>query len=93
MYLTDPPQLAVDTVAVLTSEKSGWLAGRCVDGSWDVEELWARKGEVVERDLLEVRMDGGLSGWRLGGYAGIVEFEAYVVQLAGYRFWQDVDCK
>ena len=33
--LTDTPQLAGDTLAVLTSEKREWLAGRYVSANWE----------------------------------------------------------
>lgn len=56
VYLNETPQLAGDTVAFLMSERREWLAGRYVDVTWDMGEFLARKGEIVERDLLKVRM-------------------------------------
>ncbi|KAK8073187.1 Short-chain dehydrogenase/reductase SDR [Apiospora phragmitis] len=54
--LTDKPELVAETVAWLTGERRGWLAGRYVSATWDMEELMARKGEIVEGDKLKVRL-------------------------------------
>ena len=35
-----------------------FLRGRFVWANWDVEELVARKDEVIEKDLLNVRLLG-----------------------------------
>ena len=40
----------------LTKEKRQWLSGRYVSVNWDVEELEKRKNEIVENDLLVMRM-------------------------------------
>ena len=54
--LTDTPQLAGDTLAFLTSEKPEWLAGRYVSANWDMPELLARGPEIIEKDLLKMKM-------------------------------------
>ncbi|KAK8024643.1 hypothetical protein PG993_012709 [Apiospora rasikravindrae] len=46
--LTDQPELVAETVAWLTSERREWLAGRYVSATWDMEELVARQGEIME---------------------------------------------
>lgn len=40
----------------LVKERRGWLNGRYVSATWDVEELEAKKDEVVEGDKLKMRM-------------------------------------
>ncbi|CAK3817297.1 Hypothetical predicted protein [Lecanosticta acicola] len=37
-------------------ERKEWLNGRYLDVTWDVEELEKRKEEIVEKDLLKMRM-------------------------------------
>lgn len=54
--LTDDPELAASTIAWLSSEKREWLAGRYLSATWDMEELVARKAEIVEGDKLKVRL-------------------------------------
>ncbi|MCJ1302865.1 hypothetical protein MMC08_005670 [Hypocenomyce scalaris] len=54
--LTDKPELAGDTVTFLTKEKREWLAGRYIDVTWDMPEFLAKKDEIVQGDLLKVRM-------------------------------------
>ena len=56
VVLIDQPELAGDTIAFLTREKREWLAGRYVDVTWDMEEFLGKREEIVERDLLKVRM-------------------------------------
>ena len=43
----------------LASGESDFLKGRMVWANWDVNELEAKSQEIVERDLLTMR----LSGW------------------------------
>ncbi|KAK4495429.1 hypothetical protein PRZ48_013760 [Zasmidium cellare] len=40
----------------LLRERPEWLSGRYLSANWDVEELVGRKGEIVERDMLRMRM-------------------------------------
>jgi NAD(P)-dependent dehydrogenase (short-subunit alcohol dehydrogenase family) len=54
--LTDTPQMVADTLVWLTKERREWLASRYVDSRWDMEELEAKKEEILRRDLLKVRM-------------------------------------
>ncbi|KAK7542101.1 NAD-P-binding protein [Phyllosticta citribraziliensis] len=54
--LIDTPELAADSMVWLTSERREWLRGRYVSCTWDMEELLTRQKEVVEKDLLKVRM-------------------------------------
>lgn len=58
--LTDTPALAADAMVWLTAERREWLAGRYVSCTWDMEQLEEKREEIVERDLLKVRMDVGV---------------------------------
>ncbi|KAM0206142.1 hypothetical protein ACHAPA_011764 [Fusarium lateritium] len=50
------PDIAGDTVAWLASERREWLGGRYVSCPWDMEELIAKKDEIIEQDKLKLRM-------------------------------------
>jgi NAD(P)-dependent dehydrogenase (short-subunit alcohol dehydrogenase family) len=54
--LTDTPQMVADTLTFLTKERRDWLAMRYIDSRWDMEEFLQKKDEIVQRDLLKVRM-------------------------------------
>ncbi|KAJ9602580.1 hypothetical protein H2200_012773 [Cladophialophora chaetospira] len=54
--LTDTPYMVADTLVFLTRERREWLANRYIDSRWDMEELMAKKEEIVQKDLLKVRM-------------------------------------
>jgi len=59
--MIDTPELAADTVSFLTSERRDWLAGRYISCTWDMPELLSRKDEIVDKNLLKLRMNFGLS--------------------------------
>ncbi|KAF6805544.1 hypothetical protein CSOJ01_09413 [Colletotrichum sojae] len=52
----DKADVAGDTIAWLASERRDWLAGRYVSCPWDMEEVMAKKDEIVEGDKLKLRM-------------------------------------
>ncbi|KAH6840586.1 hypothetical protein B0I37DRAFT_408331 [Chaetomium sp. MPI-CAGE-AT-0009] len=52
----DRPDIAGDTIAWLAAERREWLGGRYVSCPWDMQELMARKDEIVEKDMLKMRM-------------------------------------
>lgn len=54
--LVDDVQLAGAMCVWLVKERRDWLSGRYVDSRWDVGELVKRKQEIVEKDLLKVRL-------------------------------------
>jgi len=54
--LTDTPELAGETMVWLSAEKRAWLAGRYVSVNWDMQQLLDKKDEIVEKELLKVRM-------------------------------------
>ncbi|KAF3904270.1 C-factor [Arthrobotrys entomopaga] len=54
--LVDTPELAGDAMVWLGRERREWLSGRFVCVNWDVDELEAKKKEIVEGDLLKFRM-------------------------------------
>jgi NAD(P)-dependent dehydrogenase (short-subunit alcohol dehydrogenase family) len=55
-WLVDTPELAGDTLVWLGSERREWLGGRYVSACWDMEELEELRGEIVEGDLLKMRL-------------------------------------
>lgn len=52
----DTPELAADTLVWLTKDRNEWLSGRLVVVTWDVDELEAKKEEIVKGDKLKVRL-------------------------------------
>ncbi|KAI4182351.1 MAG: hypothetical protein L6R41_006037 [Letrouitia leprolyta] len=54
--ISDTPELPAYTIVYLTQKRQEWLAGRYVNAKWDMDELFAKKDEIVEKDLLRVRM-------------------------------------
>ena len=56
----DTPELAGDTMtwwsARQRESERQWLMGRYLSCTWDVEELVGMKEEILEQDLLKVRM-------------------------------------
>lgn len=55
-YLIDTPELAGDTLLWLGAERREWLGGRYVSAGWDMEELSEKEDEIVQGDLLKVRL-------------------------------------
>lgn len=60
-WSTDSPNLAGAWMlwligAGVGGERKDWLNGRYVDATWNVEELEKRKGEIVEKDMLKMRL-------------------------------------
>lgn len=55
--LPDSPGIAGDTIAWLAAERKEWLGGRYVSCPWDMEELLKKKDEIIEKDLLKLRME------------------------------------
>jgi len=54
--LPHKPEMAGDTIVWLSAERREWLAGRYVSCPWDMEELMARKEEIMEDDKLKMRI-------------------------------------
>lgn len=54
--LTDTPEMVADTLVFLTKERQEWLACRYVDSRWDMDEFLKKKQEIIDRDLLKVKM-------------------------------------
>lgn len=57
--LTDKPELAAGfAVWLATSKKADFLRGRYVSANWDVDQLVAKRDEIVQKDLLWTRVVG-----------------------------------
>ncbi|KAL8928491.1 MAG: hypothetical protein Q9208_001725 [Pyrenodesmia sp. 3 TL-2023] len=56
LWLKDSPELAAHTIVYLTQKRQEWLRGRYINVQWDMDEFFAKKEEVVEKDLLRVRL-------------------------------------
>ena len=54
--LTDTPELAGDVMVWLTQTRREWLAGRYVSVTWDMPEFVSKQKEIVDGDLLKMRM-------------------------------------
>ncbi|EXF82351.1 hypothetical protein CFIO01_01811 [Colletotrichum fioriniae PJ7] len=57
-FAHDTPALVGGTAVWLCSDKARFLNGRFVATNWDVEELVERKGEIEEKRLLQVDLNG-----------------------------------
>lgn len=55
-YLNDTPDLAACFAVWLCSGLADWAGGRYLSANWDVGELAAMAGEIVENDLLVNRL-------------------------------------
>ncbi|KAI1488061.1 hypothetical protein F5X96DRAFT_108242 [Biscogniauxia mediterranea] len=55
-YLVDEPELTGDAIAWLGKETRPWMSGRFISVHWDMEELEAKKDEIVKGGLLTFRM-------------------------------------
>ena len=51
-------ELAAGTAVYLASPQARFLSGRYVSANWDVDELEARKDEIVKKDLLKMDLKG-----------------------------------
>ncbi|KAL8674517.1 MAG: hypothetical protein Q9168_001109 [Polycauliona sp. 1 TL-2023] len=54
--LVDSLGLAANTIVFLTQARQEWLAGRYISVNWDMEELFQKKDEILDKDLLKMRM-------------------------------------
>ncbi|EOA85113.1 uncharacterized protein SETTUDRAFT_179657 [Exserohilum turcica Et28A] len=55
-HLIDTPALAGHTLLWLGAERREWLGGRYVSACWDLEELSAKKEEIMKKDFLKMRL-------------------------------------
>ena len=54
--MTDTPELCAGFTVWLTKGNRPWLSGRYVSSSWDVDELEAKKDDILAEDKLKFRM-------------------------------------
>ncbi|KAL4925254.1 SDR family NAD(P)-dependent oxidoreductase [Aspergillus undulatus] len=57
-FMKDTPQLTGGTAVWLASGDKQFLSGRTISANWDMEELEAKKQEIVEGDLLTLCFRG-----------------------------------
>jgi NAD(P)-dependent dehydrogenase (short-subunit alcohol dehydrogenase family) len=55
-FLVDTAKLVSDTTVWLTAERRDWLTGRYTSVLWDMKELEAHSKEIVDSDLLKVKL-------------------------------------
>ena len=56
-------KLAGQFFAWLATDEAAFLSGRFVWAEWDIEELKAKKDEILEKDLLLMTVDGFTRGF------------------------------
>ena len=54
--MKDTPELGADTMVWLTQKRREWLAGRYISVTWDMPEFVSKEKEIVDGDLLKMRM-------------------------------------
>jgi hypothetical protein len=54
--MVDTPDLCAGFTVWVTKGQRAWLNGRYVSATWDVDELLAKKDEIVKDDKLKLRM-------------------------------------
>jgi hypothetical protein len=52
----DSVELPGGFVTWFTKGERTWLNGRYVSATWDIDDLQAKRKEIVERDLLKMKM-------------------------------------
>jgi hypothetical protein len=60
-YALDTPELAGAVSVWLSTPEARFLNGRYTTANWDVGELVKRREEIVERNLLTVKLGGEFS--------------------------------
>lgn len=53
-FMKDTAELSAGAAVWLSSGDKSFLSGRCVAANWDVEELEARKEELIQSNLLTI---------------------------------------
>ena len=54
--MIDSPTLCTDLCLYLTTPRADFLRGRFVSANWDILELEGRRDEVMNKDLLKMRL-------------------------------------
>lgn len=54
--LVDTPEVAAHTIVFYSHTRRDWLAGRYLSSQWDVNELLAKKQEIIDGDKLKIKM-------------------------------------
>ncbi|KAJ5661961.1 NAD(P)-binding protein [Penicillium maclennaniae] len=61
-FCEDTVELAAGTAGYLASPQTRLLSGKYMPTNWDVNELGARKSEIVNHDFLKTDLRGELGG-------------------------------
>jgi NAD(P)-dependent dehydrogenase (short-subunit alcohol dehydrogenase family) len=56
----DPPELPGSVAVWLSTDKARFLSGRFISVNWDVEDLAARKEEILKDNLLTLQLNATL---------------------------------
>ena len=56
VMLTDTHELVSDTTVWLTAARRDWLRGRYISVQWDMEQLEEHSADIVQKDLLKVKL-------------------------------------
>ncbi|TVY23659.1 Short chain dehydrogenase [Lachnellula hyalina] len=54
--LTDTPDMCGGFIVWFTKGQRSWLSGRYLSAAWDVDELEAKRSEIVQGEKLKMRM-------------------------------------
>ncbi|CAM1508914.1 Fc.00g026530.m01.CDS01 [Cosmosporella sp. VM-42] len=61
-FCEDTVELAAGAAVYLASPQARFLSGRYMSANWDVDELEARKDDIIERNLLKIDLKGEFGG-------------------------------
>jgi NAD(P)-dependent dehydrogenase (short-subunit alcohol dehydrogenase family) len=57
-FADDTPELVGGAAVWAASDKAKFMSGRYLNSNWDVEDLEARKDEIIEKELLKIDLKG-----------------------------------
>ena len=66
-FAKDTPELAGAVIVWLASEEGKFMNGRYMSTNWDVVEMVERKGDIVGKDELKIKLGGDLGVAELSG--------------------------
>jgi len=57
VFLKDSTDLCGAWLVHTTAKKMNWLSGRFVSANWDMDELTAKRDEIVRKNALKLTLD------------------------------------